>query len=66
MTGPHLLPERLQELAIGDTPPPTDPEAGHGSDVSDVTTPLGRNVTPGTIITSQSTGTDSHLASPVR
>jgi hypothetical protein len=62
----YLLPINLWEPRLNDVPTPTDPAAGYASDISDVTMPLGRSVTPGSINTSQTTGSDSDLASPLR
>jgi len=64
MTEPHLLPQNLWELRLGDVPTPTNPEAGYASDATDVTTPLGRAVRPGRIVSGSNLplGSDSGLA----
>jgi hypothetical protein len=61
------LPVGFQEIAVGDTPAPTDPSS-LGSDASDVVEPLDRAVAPGRIISGANLalGTDSGLSTPVR
>jgi hypothetical protein len=64
----HLLPESLTQRRVDDTSVATDPAGPFGTD-GDVTTPLGRSITPGRIITgtdSIAMGSDGGLSAPVR